>query len=64
MVFDFADDEKVMAVVPAGNTARQGHPWMTSQLGVYVENGWIPWWRNEERIIEHAEHTLTLLPGK
>lgn len=63
MVFDFADDEKVMAVVPAGNVARQGHPWMTSQLQAYVEGRWIPWWRNKEKIVEHAQHTLQLLPS-
>jgi penicillin amidase len=64
LVMDFADDEKVMAVIPAGPTARQGHPLRTSQLQTYVAGQWLPWWRSEEKIAEHAQHTLRLLPGE
>lgn len=63
IVADFSDDEKIMAVIPAGNVARQGHPWMMSQLSTYLEGKWIPWWRDETRIVEHAQHTLMLLPS-
>lgn len=63
-VADFADDEKVMAVIPAGNVARQGHPWMTSQLESYVAGHWIPWWRSREKVLEHAEHRLVLQPNR
>jgi penicillin G amidase len=62
IVMDFADDEKIMAVVPGGNVARQGHPWMTSQLETYMKGDWLPWWRSESKVLEHAQHTLTLLP--
>ena len=64
IVADFSDDEKIMAIIPAGNVARQGHPWMMSQLDTYLDGKWIPWWRNERRIVEHAQHTLTLQPSR
>ena len=62
MVADMADEEKVMAIIPAGSVARQGHPWMASQLPAYVEGRWIPWWRDRQRIEEHARHRLVLRP--
>jgi penicillin amidase len=60
LVMDFADNEKIMASLPGGNVARQGHPWFASQLDNYLTGDWIPWWRNENLVIEHARHTLEL----
>lgn len=62
MVADFSDDNKVMGIVAGGNAARTGHPSMTSQLEAYINGGWIPWWRNEQRIVENTEHILVLSP--
>jgi penicillin amidase len=60
LVADFSDDEKVMASLPGGIVARQGHPWFASQLENYLTGGWVPWWRSEARVIEHAQHVLEL----
>lgn len=62
MVADMNDNDKIMAVVSGGNSARQFHPYFKSQLDSWVDETWIPWWLNKQKILENSQHQLTLTP--
>jgi penicillin G amidase len=63
MVVDLADDEKVMAVIPGGTTARLFNPHTTDQVGDYISGKPVYWWFSDKAIKEHTVSTLTLTPG-
>ena len=60
MVADMNDTEKIMGVVPGGNSARIFHPYYKSQLEQWKTGAWIPYWFSEEKILEHAQYELIL----
>ncbi len=62
MVADMNDNEKIMAVVSGGNSARQFHPHFKSQLNSWIKQEWLPWWLSEDKVIEHSHHKVSLVP--
>lgn len=64
MVVDLADDDKVMAVLPGGVTARVLNPHTTDQVGPYMSGAPLYWWFSDQAIAEHAVSELVLKPEK
>jgi penicillin amidase len=62
MVADFADPDKILAVLPGGVTGRQFDPHTTDQVEPFMNGGKVYWWFSDSAIKEHAKHTLTLNP--
>ena len=59
---DFADPDKILAVLPGGVTGRQFDPHTTDQVEPFMNGGKVYWWFSDSAIKEHTEHTLTLNP--
>ena len=62
MVVDLADDDKVMAVLPGGVTARVLNPHTTDQVGPFMSGAPVYWWFSDQAIAEHAVSELALKP--
>jgi penicillin amidase len=62
MVADLSDDEKVLAVMPAGVTGRVFWPHSTDQINAFMNGDKRYWWFSDKAIAAHAEETLVLLP--
>lgn len=60
MVADLEDNEKIRAVVAGGSAARSLHPNLTSQLNIWKEEKWIPYWLSEEKVLAHSKAELIL----
>ena len=60
MVADMNDDEKIRGALSGGSSARIFHPYYKSQLEIWKNNNWIPYWLSKEKVIENTAHTLTL----
>jgi penicillin amidase len=62
MVADFADSDKILAVLPGGVTGRQFDPHTTDQVNSFMNGNKVYWWFSDYAIKEHAKHTLILNP--
>lgn len=62
MVVDFADNEKVQAVVAGGTTARTFHPHQQNQVDAFMTGQPLYWWFSEAALQEHATTQLELVP--
>ena len=60
--FDMSDDEKIMASISGGNASRQFHPYFKSQLDSWLNEEFVPWWLDRQKISENSKHELTLNP--
>lgn len=62
MVIDLADEDKILAVLPGGVTARLFDPHTTDQIRPFMtgEKGY--WWFSDKAIKEQARHILVLSP--
>jgi penicillin G amidase len=63
MVVDFADTEKILAVLPGGVSGRTFHPHQKDQVSDFM-SGEKRYWRFSDAAIDsHAVATLVLVPG-
>lgn len=62
LVVDLADDDKILAVLPGGVTARLFDPHTTDQIGPFMSGEKMFWWFSDQAIKEHTRHTLVLSP--
>jgi penicillin amidase len=62
MVIDLADDDKIEAHFPGGNSERLFSPWMKSQLPAWLSGEKLYWWFSDAAIEANAEHQLELMP--
>jgi len=62
MVVDLADDDKVLAVLPGGVSARLFDPHTTDQIEAFIGGDKVYWWFSDKAIREHARTTLVLNP--
>jgi penicillin amidase len=62
MVVDLADQDKVLAVLPGGVTARVFDPHTTDQIKAFMTGEKRYWWFSDQAIQEHTRHTLILRP--
>ena len=61
-VADMSDSEKVMAVIPGGSSGRYLDPTLHNQTDAWMSGEKHYWWYSDEKIKQHAVHTLTLTP--
>jgi penicillin amidase len=62
-VADMADDEKVMAVLSGGASARQFDPHLKDQLAIWRTGEPNYWWFSDAAIEAHAQSELMLVPS-
>lgn len=62
MVADLADDDKILAVLPGGVTARLFDPHTTDQIKPFMNGEKMFWWFSDQAIKGHTRHTLVLSP--
>jgi penicillin G amidase len=62
MVVDLADNDKILAVLPGGITARLFDPHTTDQIKPFMNGDKRYWWFSDQAIKGHAHHTLNLSP--
>ncbi|MFO7706638.1 MAG: penicillin acylase family protein [Desulfobacterales bacterium] len=62
MVVDFADPDKIMAVLPGGVAGRQFDPHTTDQVAPFMNGEKRYWWFSDQAIDAHARDTLRLNP--
>ena len=62
MVVDFADPDRIMAILPGGASGRVFHPHYKDQLETFVSGEPAYWWFSDRAIEEHTEHVLRLNP--
>ncbi|OJJ17178.1 hypothetical protein BKI52_31200 [marine bacterium AO1-C] len=60
MVADMADNDKVLAVINGGTTARTFHPHQKDQIEAYATGKKLYWWFSDQKIKENAKSTLVL----
>lgn len=60
MVADMADNEKVLAVINGGTTARTFHPNHKDQVEAYASGKKLYWWFSDKKIQENAKAKLIL----
>jgi len=60
MVADMNDNEKIMGALSGGSAARIFHPYYKSQLEIWNNEEWIPYWFSQEKVEENARYTLIL----
>jgi penicillin amidase len=63
MVVDFADTNKIMAVLPGGVTGRMFHPHQKDQVTSYMSGEQKYWWFSDSAINGHTVSTLALIPS-
>ena len=63
MVADLSDDEKVVAVLPGGITARLFDPHFKNQVKPFLTGEKVYWWFSDKSIEAHAKYQLVLNPG-
>ncbi|MBW2206758.1 MAG: penicillin acylase family protein [Deltaproteobacteria bacterium] len=63
MVVDLGDNDKVLAVLPGGTTARLFVPHTTDQIEAFMNGEKLYWWFSDNAIEKHAKTTLTLNPN-
>jgi penicillin amidase len=61
-VADMSDTEKVVAVIPGGSSGRYLDPTLHNQTDAWLSGGKHYWWFSDEKIKQHAVHTLKLNP--
>jgi penicillin G amidase len=64
MVVDFADTEKIMAVLPGGVSGRTFHPHQKDQIPGFMSGEKKYWWFSDPAIDGHTVTTLVLMPLK
>lgn len=62
MVIDLADDDKIAAHFPGGNSERMFSSGNTSQLPAWLSGEKLYWWFSDKAIEENAVNKLRLLP--
>jgi penicillin G amidase len=62
MVADLADNERIMAVLPGGVSARRFDSHFKDQIKPFMNGDKVYWWFSDKAIKEHARHTLVLSP--
>ena len=62
MVADLADEDKIVAVLPGGITARVFDPHTTDQIKPFMEGEKLYWWFSDKAIRDHARQTMILSP--
>ena len=60
MVADMADQDKMIGILSGGSASRIFHPYHKSQLKLWNDGEWIPYWISEDRIMENKVHELIL----
>lgn len=63
MVVDFADSDKVLAVLPGGISGRIFDDHFTDQIDTYMSGEKIYWWFSDEMIKAHTKHSCMLNPS-
>ena len=63
-VADMADPDKVLGVVPGGNSGRQFDPHLNDQLELWRSGELHYWWFSDAAISEHKVNTLMLVPSE
>jgi penicillin amidase len=63
MVADLGDDEKVLAVLPGGVTARVFAPHTTDQIKAFMNGEKQYWWFSDKAIKTHSSSVLILTPN-
>jgi penicillin amidase len=64
MVVDFADPDKILAVLPGGVTGRLFHPHHKDQVGSFMSGEHTYWWFSDFAIDAHTETAQVLIPGE
>lgn len=64
MVVDFADSDKVLAVLPGGISGRIFDDHFTDQIDTYMSGDKLYWWFSDEMIKAHTKYSLVLKPSK
>jgi penicillin amidase len=64
MVVDFADPDRIMAVIPGGVTGRLFHPHHKDRTAAFMSGDPEYWWFSDDVIDAHTVTTQTLIPGK
>ena len=62
MVADFADKEKVVAVLPGGVSGRTFNPHQKDQIDAFMSGEKMFWWFSDKAIDKHAKSKLVLKP--
>ncbi len=62
MVADMADDEKILAVLPGGQSGRLFDSHRDDQLDDFISGQQRYWWFSDRAIEDHTESELTLVP--
>ena len=62
MVADLADNDRIMAVLPGGVSARRFDSHFKDQVKPFMNGDKVYWWFSDKAIKEHARHTLELNP--
>ncbi|MEW6188078.1 MAG: penicillin acylase family protein, partial [Thermodesulfobacteriota bacterium] len=63
MVVDLADNERILAVLPGGISARRFDPHFKDQVKSFMNGDKLYWWFSDRAIKEHTRHTLLLNPA-
>ncbi|MDT8380374.1 MAG: penicillin acylase family protein [Desulfotignum sp.] len=63
MVVDFADKDKIMAVIPGGVTGRMFHPHHKDRVKAFMSEDPEYWWFSDEAVNAHTVTTQVLIPG-
>lgn len=62
MVVDLADEDKIMAVLPGGITARLFDPHTQDQIEPFMNGDKVYWWFSDKAIKSQARHVLEIYP--
>jgi penicillin amidase len=62
MVVDFADPDKIRAVVPGGVTGRLFHPHHKDRVAAFMSGDTEYWWFSDPAIETHTGSTMVLTP--
>ncbi len=63
MVVDFADKDKIMAVIPGGVTGRLFHPHHKDRMTAFMSGDIEYWWFSDTAIHAHTKSTQVFIPG-
>jgi len=62
MVADLSDNDRIMAVLPGGVSARRFDSHFKDQIKPFMNGDKVYWWFSDKAIKEHARHTLVFSP--